>query len=164
MFHLIFVGEAINATDTVILECGSNFCISKKAFVNQSLPLTPPPVPQMTIWMLMGIYVASGVSAILVIFTFFDEIPITGSEKRKTNICKNLMATLVHMKDRKMQLLIPITIFVGMEQSFVFADFTKVRKKKNLIVADHSKGRLQHSLALASDSQIWNTVMLDMCI
>ena len=78
--------------------------------------------------MLMGIYVACGVLAILVLFAFLDEIPITGSERRKTNICKNLIATLVHMKDRKMQMLIPISIFVGIEQSFVFADFTKVGK------------------------------------
>ena len=82
----------------------------------------------------MGTYVICGVLAIIVIFSFLDEIPITDSEKSSTSTCKDSIATFVHMKDRKMQLLIPITIFVGLENGFVFADFTKVSIYVSLLI------------------------------
>ena len=35
-------------------------------------------------------------------------------------------ATLYHLKDTRMILIIPLTIYSGLEQGFIFADFTKV--------------------------------------
>jgi len=118
-------GTTANATDMALSTCGSRFCPMIEASVNQSLSLTASKIHPVTIWTLMGTYVICGVLAIIVIFSFLDEIPITDSEKSSTSTCKDSIATFVHMKDRKMQLLIPITIFVGLENGFVFADFTK---------------------------------------
>ena len=121
ILHLFYLGGISNVTFEVAELCGANFCPSTKiADVNQK-------VAQSTVWMLMGIYVACGIAAVLVIFFFLDKITIIGSDSRKNGFCDLFIATFKHMKDRKMQLLIPLTIFSGLEQGFVFADFTKVK-------------------------------------
>jgi len=74
----------------------------------------------------MGIYLAFGLLAILVVFIFLDKMEIEGDNKDKGD-CSLFVATLKFLKERKMQLLIPITVFSGLEQGFVFADFSKVR-------------------------------------
>ncbi len=45
---------------------------------------------------------------------------------------KLLISTIKHMKSRNQLLLIPLTIWSGLEQSFLGAQFTKVKFKKSL--------------------------------
>jgi len=72
----------------------------------------------------MSIYLVFGILAIAVIFFFLDKIDIV-SENNETGSCNLFIATFKHLKHRNMQLLIPLTLFSGLEQGFVFADFTK---------------------------------------
>ena len=76
----------------------------------------------------MGIYLGSGLLAILLIFIFLDKIELEG-EAKSEGTCTLFISTLTFLRNRKMQLLIPITIFSGLEQGFVFGDFSKVRQK-----------------------------------
>ena len=73
----------------------------------------------------MSIYLAFGLLAIAVIFIFLDKVKVVrGNEKR--GVFNLLIATFKHLKNRKMQLMVPLTMFCGLEQGFVFGDFTKV--------------------------------------
>ena len=124
------IGVTSNATDAFSLrQCGSRFCPdSKKLSMRQNVTLPDTNIPDSTIYTLMGAYVVCGVLAIVVIFFFMDNMAIAGNDDKKKNCCNIFVATFVHMKDRKMQLLIPVTVFIGLEQGFAFADFTKVQK------------------------------------
>ena len=125
--HSFAIG-ASNVTKTFSTECGPNFCpASVEAAVNLTTSTAAEPIPDSTIYTLMGTYTVCGILAIVVIFFFLDQIQTTGSENRSTDCCSALVATFALMKDTKMLLLIPITAYVGMAQSFVFADFTKVK-------------------------------------
>ena len=74
---------------------------------------------------LMSIYLGFGLLAILFVLIFLDKIKILRGNERR-GVCDLFIATLKHLKNKKMQLLIPLTIFSGLEQGFVFGDFTKV--------------------------------------
>ena len=74
----------------------------------------------------MSIYLATGICAVLIISFLLDKVNVLGSEKRK-GVCNLFIATLKHLKDNRMKLLVPLTVYSGLEQGFVFGDFTKVR-------------------------------------
>lgn len=86
-------------------------------------------IPQTTVYLLVSIYLGCGVMAIVIataLLERFDTAPkhdlynvtLTGRE-----LCSN---TWDMLKDFKCQMLIPLIIFVGMQQAFMFGDFTKV--------------------------------------
>lgn len=74
----------------------------------------------------MGIYLGFGCLAILTVFLFLDKIDIIGENDQKGNLDLFIATMKFVWNENKMKLLIPITIFSGLEQGFVFADFTKV--------------------------------------
>ena len=100
--------------------CGANFCPGSAEFSSVSNDLD-----KSTVQTLMGIYLAFGVLAILVILCFLDKMEIR-SENEGKGACSLFIATFKHLRLRKMQLLVPLTLFSGLEQGFVFGDFTKV--------------------------------------
>ncbi|KAF6017890.1 UNC93A [Bugula neritina] len=75
--------------------------------------------------MLAGIYTSSACIAFIVVL-FLQQLP---SEVNRKSSCwnrldpKELISTLRHLKDRRQLLLIPITIYVGMEQGFFISDY-----------------------------------------
>jgi len=78
--------------------------------------------------MLAGIYTSSACIAFIVVL-FLQQLP---SEVNRKSSCwnrldpKELISTLRHLKDRRQLLLIPITIYVGMEQGFFISDYLQV--------------------------------------
>ena len=78
---------------------------------------------------LLSIYVGTGVFAVLLIVVLMDRL--TGSldrRKQGESSVSLLIATIKHLKDRRMLLVLPLTMFSGLEQAFTFGDFTQVKK------------------------------------
>lgn len=110
----------MNFTQDVSEICGASFCP-----MTTSIPSTNKETSYSTVMTLMSIYLVFGLIAIAVVFFFLDKIDIVSENKGK-GCCHLFIATFKHLKNRNMQLLIPLTLFSGLEQGFVFADFTKV--------------------------------------
>jgi hypothetical protein len=101
-----------------------------RASVSLDLSKTDSPVltaPEY-IWVvtLVTIYLVCGVLSILVVVFLLDKLH-DEEKKEKPPMFHLFFATLFHLRDVRMILLIPLTIYSGLEQGFVFADFTKVR-------------------------------------
>lgn len=104
----------------VALVCGARYCPTTQSAVSQTQHLSTS-----TVYTLLSIYLGFGCLAILVIALFLDRIKTIGNNSTKGH-CDLFVATIKHLRQRDMQLLIPLTVFSGLEQGFVFADFTKV--------------------------------------
>ena len=117
----IILGGGANTTEDVGEICGASFCPSTKIMDSNQK------TADSTVKTLMGIYLVFGCLAIAVVFLFLDKIEVIKEQNGSKGICDLFIATLKHVKkNNKMKLLIPITMFSGLEQGFVFADFTKV--------------------------------------
>ena len=83
-------------------------------------------IPQ--VWILVGVYVSIAIIG-EIILCFVDQLPPTVSEKNKeeTKLLDLLFATFKQLRHVKQWLLMPITVYVGMQKGFFAADFTKVR-------------------------------------
>ncbi|EDO28230.1 predicted protein, partial [Nematostella vectensis] len=108
--------------------CGVNFCGDPPKDPNMTVNVTDTlALPEYSLVItLLSIYVGCGVIAVLLIVVFLDRL--TGDMSRKKESVTGvtlLVATLKHLKDRRMQLVLPITVFSGLEQAFIFGDFTK---------------------------------------
>ena len=89
-----------------------------------------------TVVMLVTIYLVCGVLSIAVILFLLDKLH-NEEHKERPPMFRLFFATLRHLKDMRMVLIIPLTMYSGLEQGFVFADFTKVR---NTIVVQYNVG------------------------
>lgn len=82
-----------------------------------------------TRYMLLTTYLACGVMAAVVIVALLDQIHVGKTEadpefsQSSWELC---LATIRMLKDTKCLLLMPLVMFVGLEQGFMFGDFTKV--------------------------------------
>lgn len=114
-------------SDAALDLCGANFCVvAGSDNENLSRP------PDSEIFEISAIYLACIVAAVIIIALFLDPLSRYG-ERRRGSISATeiggmqlLAATFTQMKKPNQQLLIPITIFIGMEQAFIGADFTQV--------------------------------------
>jgi hypothetical protein len=66
-----------------------------------------------------------------------------------------LSATAYHLKKPNQQLLIPITVWIGMEQAFIGADFTQVRTAT--CTQDLSARSLMHAGLHVKRSRPWES-------
>jgi MFS family permease len=112
--------------NTSLDSCGANFCVVASA-ANDNLQRPP----DSEIYEISAIYLACIVSAVIIIALFLDPLSRYG-ERRRGSISATeiggmqlLAATFNQMKKPNQQLLVPITIFIGMEQAFIGADFTQ---------------------------------------
>jgi predicted MFS family arabinose efflux permease len=82
-----------------------------------------------TVYMLCGIYLALGVIGILLIVFLFDDFAKSPSERTQKKSLKSQLglvkSVFLHLKKRNQLLIIPITMWLGFEQGFLGADFTK---------------------------------------
>ncbi|XP_063297848.1 protein unc-93 homolog A-like [Pelobates fuscus] len=71
---------------------------------------------------------ACGALAVLLIYMFLDPIDLQ-NEKKKDGypqyFWNDFLATLKHLQDKRQCLLIPLTIYSGIEQGFILSDYTK---------------------------------------
>ncbi|XP_073844957.1 UNC93-like protein [Musca autumnalis] len=118
-----------NETDTSHLVgqlCGAKFCPSVKAEVNPNLT---PPEPS-KIQLLNSIFLACMVGAVLLIIFGVDSLKRYGAKKgesggKDSSGWKLLLSTLSMLKKRRLLLMLPITMFIGLEEAFLAVDFTK---------------------------------------
>lgn len=104
--------------------CGAAFCtLTDEQKENQ------PPRSEVNI--ITAIYLSCVVVAVIIATIFLDPLTRYGegfernNEENLASISKLVLATLEQLKKPNQQLLIFITIFVGMEQAFISTEFTK---------------------------------------
>lgn len=118
--------EHSNASLEHALEkCGAHFCVVPGAEGEISRP------PDHEIYEISSIYLSCILAAVVIIAVFLDPLKRYG-EKRRGSVSaieiggkELLSATFKQLRKSNQQLLIPITVFIGMEQAFIGADFTQ---------------------------------------
>ena len=101
--------------------CGSRFCTNPPALSNSTGEYHRDLVIR-----LLSIYVGIGVFAVLFVIVMLDRL--TGDLDRKKaqeSSVSLLIATVKHLGDKRMLLVLPITMFSGLEQAFTFGDFAQ---------------------------------------
>ncbi|KAK0143084.1 Protein unc-93 A [Merluccius polli] len=138
MSSLIF-GQASNLTDIpeeMLLYCGAMAC-------DVITPNTTTPKPeQKLVTTLVGCYIALypsngiafcsitgvGVLAMIIVAVFLDNIDQEQTSKfrgKREPFCQTFLATFRLLKDRRLFILIPLTMYSGFEQSFLSGEYTK---------------------------------------
>lgn len=100
--------------------CGANFCKHPPALSN-----TTGEYNRSLVINLLSIYVGIGVFAVIFVIVLLDRL--TGDldrRKEQESSISLLIATIKHLKDKRMLLVLPLTMFSGLEQAFTFGDFT----------------------------------------
>ncbi|XP_069370988.1 protein unc-93 homolog A-like isoform X2 [Paralichthys olivaceus] len=125
MSSLIF-GQDLNITnipEEQLIYCGAASCDFNST--SGSVPTRPA---QKLVWTLLGCYIGVGVVAILIISVFLDNIDQEqASEFRGSRepFSRTFLATFRLLKDRRLLMLIPLTMYSGFEQSFLAGEYTK---------------------------------------
>jgi hypothetical protein len=120
-------GGHTNYSEGALDLCGANFCVVE---TTDNANLERPPDSE--IYMISTIYLACIVAAVTIIALFMDPLSRYGDRRRgsisavELSGTQLLSATFKQLKKPNQQLLIPLTIFIGMEQAFIGADFTQV--------------------------------------
>lgn len=120
-------GGSSSSNSTNYDGCGANFCQSLQ--INSNENLERPADGE--IYEISGIYLACIISAVIVIALVVDPLSRYGEKQGRRNSqpemtpIQLLSATAYQLKKPYQQLLIPITVFIGMEQAFIGADFTQ---------------------------------------
>ncbi|XP_044748415.1 UNC93-like protein isoform X2 [Coccinella septempunctata] len=105
--------------------CGAEFCV-----VNSDKNGNLQRPPDSEIYEIMTIYLVCILGAVILIALVVDPLSRYGERQRRPSTVELsgiqlLSATANQLKKPYQQLLIPITIFIGMEQAFIGADFTQ---------------------------------------
>ncbi|XP_047127888.1 protein unc-93 homolog A [Hydra vulgaris] len=105
------------STFNTSISCGYRYCPSASLVANvQAIPID-------TVYKLMGILLGLSLVGILLVIVFLDALwEETRNEQSLMNLC---FSTIKHVKSPMILLLVPITIFSGMDQAFVYGDYTK---------------------------------------
>ena len=122
---------AINKTwHSYNLNCGSHGC-GMQEFPNDDVILhEDASVPFHIRNLLLGIHVGFTVLGLTLTVTLLDkgEVMVTeGKHPLSTSSHQLFLATLHMFQDPRLQLLLPLVLFIGLDQGFVFGDFTKVK-------------------------------------
>ncbi|KAK0079984.1 hypothetical protein PV326_008433, partial [Microctonus aethiopoides] len=105
--------------------CGAEYCPQETYFYNETLFL--PTMPVSTAKIILSVFLGLGILAFGISCGFLD------SRMKEPRIINDHSSTLdVHLKsikssfqDPKLQLAAPLTLFIGLEQGFIFGDFTE---------------------------------------
>ncbi|XP_003971963.1 protein unc-93 homolog A isoform X1 [Takifugu rubripes] len=103
--------------------CGVTEC----GLVVQSNGTTPRPA-QEVVQTLLGCYIGAGVLAMLIVAVFLDDIDRDRASRfreKREPFCKTFLATFRLLKDRRLLLVVPLTMYSGFEQSFLSGEYTK---------------------------------------
>lgn len=105
--------------------CGAEYCPEEVNFYNETLIL--PTMPPNTSRMIVSVWLGLAVLAFGISCAFLDgrmREPQGPHERLSTETI--LRSVKSAFQDPKMQLAAPLTLFIGLEQGFIFADFTEV--------------------------------------
>ena len=103
--------------------CGVNFCKPLSATGNST-----DDYDHKLVIRLLSIYVGTGVFAVVLVIVLLDRLTGSLDRRKKQESGLNLLvATVKHLRDWRMLLVLPLTVFSGLEQAFTFGDFTQVK-------------------------------------
>ncbi|XP_046853528.1 protein unc-93 homolog A-like isoform X2 [Xenia sp. Carnegie-2017] len=105
----------------VIEVCGANDCGQVLSQKNSSVLIVPE---KSTVVILVTIYLVCGFLSIAATLLFVDQLKEENIKVRHPKL-RLFVSTLRHLQEIRMLLVVPLTIYSGLEQGFVFADFTK---------------------------------------
>lgn len=114
----------VTLNSSVVAEtCGANFCGVSAEIENPNL--VPPPVERIHI--ISGIYLACMILACLIIAVAVDSLSRYDRNRARlvkgTSGFKLLAVTLNLLREKNQLLILPIILFIGAEQAFLFADY-----------------------------------------
>ncbi|XP_053565142.1 protein unc-93 homolog A-like [Bombina bombina] len=116
-----------NVSVTNYTHCGANDCPAKSISSGNDTSLHRP--SNSLIYTLLGIYTGCGILAVILISTLLDNIDLktaqNNDETKKESFWMKIVETLMQLKDKRQCLLIPLTIYSGLEQGFLSGDYTK---------------------------------------
>ncbi|XP_015673950.1 protein unc-93 homolog A [Protobothrops mucrosquamatus] len=114
----------VNLTEADVVCCGTGSCM-----VNTTDRTVTSKGPSNTlIYTLMGIYTASEILAVLLVTVFLDQISTNQAESEEKTVSSfgsTFLETFQHLKDKRQCLLIPLTMYSGLEQGFLAGDYNK---------------------------------------
>lgn len=106
--------------------CGAEYCPRETYFYNETL--FPPTLPVGTAKMLLSVSLGLAVLAFGISCAFLDSrMKEPRSVNDRVTIDCHLKSIKHGFQDPKLQLAAPLTLFIGLEQGFIFGDFTEVR-------------------------------------
>ncbi|XP_058809078.1 UNC93-like protein [Phymastichus coffea] len=117
-------GSLIAGPVREVQKCGAQFCIQGGTHENLNRP------PDSEIYEISSIYLTCVMVAVLIVALFVDPLSRYGEKQRRNDSSELggiqlLSATAYQLKKPYQQLLIPITVWIGMEQAFIGAEFTQ---------------------------------------
>lgn len=125
--------------------CGVNTCLLNRTHTADGIYSNPELaswgvvtlIPDSTKYMLLTTYLACGLMGIVIVVALVDQVHVgkrNADPEFALTSFELFMSTLKMLRDSKCCLLIPLVIFMGMEQGFLFSDFTKVRVEMEVSV------------------------------
>ena len=113
------------------ITCGSRFChFEDDALLAGTMDGNITYIPEDTRVMLLSIYLGCGVMGVVILVSLFDQLKRRRCARMfndDTWTSRELfLGTLRMLKDSRCQLLVLMVVLVGLEQGFMFSDFTKV--------------------------------------
>ncbi|XP_063078387.1 protein unc-93 homolog A-like [Engraulis encrasicolus] len=113
--------ETGNVSNGDPLFCGVSSCLNSSGLAAMAeRPETGP------LNILLGCFVGLGTMGVIVISVFLDNVKEEEEVDTKKSFCFVFFATLRQLRDYRLVLLIPMTIYIGLEISFLSGDFTSV--------------------------------------
>ena len=105
--------------------------VNNASIVHYDEPSTLPhhlhPISSDTRLLLLMLYVICVVCGIILLYWKLDNLQLYTSGSKAVTSCKKLLFDTVRMfGDSKLQLLVPLVVFVGLQQAFIQGDFTMV--------------------------------------
>ncbi|XP_063872168.1 UNC93-like protein isoform X1 [Scylla paramamosain] len=119
-------GEQLNKTEEELEQCGYNFCLTEKT-ENSSSNGTEGIIPDWQRYTMASIYLVFALLSSVIIVLFVDPLSrFSGSiaETENKSHTQLLIATFNHMRHPYQLLIIPLTIWSGVEQGFFQSDYT----------------------------------------
>uniref|UniRef100_A0A8C8GR48 Protein unc-93 homolog A n=1 Tax=Oncorhynchus tshawytscha TaxID=74940 RepID=A0A8C8GR48_ONCTS len=102
--------------------CGAGVCID----INVNSTTKRP--AQELVWTLVGCYIGVGVLAMTIVAVFLDNIDRDQAQEFRGNrepFWSTFLATFTLLKDKRLIILIPLSMYSGFEQSFLSGEYTK---------------------------------------
>lgn len=108
--------------------CGATYCHIEEGTEDQARYSadTITIIPESTRIMLLSIYLGCGVMGVVILISLMDQCDQNKDDSDNLSSKDLCLATLEMLKDSRCQLLALMVVFVGLEQGFMFGDFTKV--------------------------------------
>ncbi|XP_071854941.1 protein unc-93 homolog A-like [Apostichopus japonicus] len=102
--------------------CGAQDCYTETGDENATTYCDPPDKNLTNI--LLSVYLACGIAAVITVALFVQRLE-RNDKKTPETTCGLFLATTKLMREANIVLLIPLTVYSGLEQAFITGDFTK---------------------------------------